>query len=93
MRHTWFKDEIEFRTSRTEYSWIDQTLKFFDDIKIGLEWHKIASVDLKVGPSSSFRTWSKKEIDPIVHKGEWKVEIAPTTNPDKVLCTARFRIK
>lgn len=93
MRHTWYKDGIEFKATRTEYSWIDKVLKFLGDIKIGLGWKNVASVDLKIETSSSYRTWSKKEIDPIVHKGDWKVEITPASDPYNILCVVKFKIK
>ena len=93
MRHTWYKDGIEFKQTRTEYSWIDKVLKFVGDIKIGLGWKKVASIDLTIKASSSYRTWSKKEIDPIVHKGDWKVVITPASDPSNILCVAKFKIK
>ncbi len=78
---------------RTEYSWIDKVLKTIDEINIGLGWKKVASVDLKVKPSSGFRVWSKKQIDPIVHTGNWKVVISTASNPNTKLCIAKFVVK
>jgi hypothetical protein len=57
------------------------------------EWAQVASTELRVGPSHSWRTWSSKTISPDLHKGEWKVHITTTTNPDNVLCEAHFKVE
>lgn len=56
-------------------------------------WREAAEVDLGYVPSAGYRTWSSKQLDPSLHTGEWKVEVTGTEEPDRVLCTVRFRIR
>lgn len=55
-------------------------------------WSESAAIDLPVRESSGYRTWSSKKISSDLHRGEWKVEMSDLTEPDKVLCTAKFRV-
>ncbi len=90
--HTWYKDGIQFQAKRTYTSLVDKVVQLIENIKVGLGWKKIADVELNVKPSPGFRTWSSKEIDPVVHRGLWKVHVSTTTDPNNIICIARFRI-
>jgi len=59
-------------------------------IKDGVE---VAVVELELGPSSGYRTWSSKNIDPNFHIGRWKVEVSTASNPGHILCVAHFIVK
>ena len=54
---------------------------------------KVAEVDLQVGPSSGFRTWSSKKIVPKRHAGKWTVVVSRTGDPETVLCAAHFIVE
>ncbi len=60
-------------------------------------WYKdgveVALVELDLGESSGYRTWSSKNIDPTFHLGNWRVEVTTASNPDNVLCIAHFVVK
>lgn len=56
-------------------------------------WREAAEVDLNFSPSPGYRTWSSKQFDPSMHTGEWKVEITTIDDPDRVLCSARFKVQ
>ncbi len=57
-------------------------------------WYKdgveVAMVELDLGESSGYRTWSSKNIDPNFHIGNWRVEVSTASNPNSVLCVAHF---
>ena len=69
--------------------------------KVGHTWHHqvngtwvaVSSVNLTVRPSSGFRTWSIRTLRPNLDKGEWMVVVAPSTEPDRILCITRFTIR
>ncbi len=56
-------------------------------------WRETAEIDLNYSPSPGYRTWSSKQLDPSMHTGEWKVEITTIDDPEKVLCSARFKVE
>lgn len=56
-------------------------------------WQEVSSVNLKVRPSSGFRTWSIRTLRPERDKGEWMVVVAPSPEPDRILCITRFTIR
>ncbi len=56
-------------------------------------WQQLSYVDLQVRPSASFRTWSKKTIFPQRHVGNWMIVVAPSNDPDHILCISRFIVK
>ena len=60
-------------------------------------WYKddmeVAMVELNLGESSGYRTWSSKNIDPNFHIGKWSVEVTTASNPSKVLCVAQFEVQ
>lgn len=57
------------------------------------DWSEAATIDLTLGMSSGYRTWSSKKIVRALHAGEWKVEVSASDDPSQVLCTARFRVE
>lgn len=56
-------------------------------------WAEAAGIELRFSKSSAYRTWSSKQIMPSLHTGDWKVEVSTAAEPDRVLCTTRFRVK
>jgi len=60
-------------------------------------WYKdgveVALVELDLGESPGYRTWSSKNIDPNFHIGNWRVEVTTASNPNNVLCIAHFVVK
>jgi hypothetical protein len=60
-------------------------------------WYKddatVAEVELKVGISPRWRTWSSKRIVAGAHAGKWKVEVATTADKSEVLCAAHFVVE
>ena len=75
----------------TEYS-PERRLRFIASLKAGLRI-LVANVGLAVRPSPSWRTWSSKEIDPNIHKGQWRVEVVSTHEGDNSLCTVYFNVR
>lgn len=57
------------------------------------QWVLVAEVDFQIRPSSGYRVWSSKRLDPILHAGEWMIVVAPADRPDHVLCITRFTVK
>lgn len=56
-------------------------------------WHNLSEVDLKISPSFSYRTWSSKTILPQGHAGNWMIVVAPSDDPDHILCISRFTVE
>ena len=56
-------------------------------------WTKVSEVNLSIRPSSGYRTWSLKSLKPEVHTGEWMVVVAPSNQPEKILCITRFTVQ
>jgi hypothetical protein len=56
-------------------------------------WRKISEVNLPVQPSSGYRMWSMKSLHPDIHTGEWMIVVAPSNEPDRILCIARFTVQ
>lgn len=54
---------------------------------------KVAEVELKVGVSPRWRTWSSKRLVAGVHAGKWKVEVATTGDKAEILCAAHFVVE
>ncbi|RMH31941.1 MAG: DUF2914 domain-containing protein [Nitrospirae bacterium] len=57
------------------------------------QWVLVAEVDFQIHPSSGYRVWSSKLLDPALHTGEWMIVVAPADQPDHVLCITRFTVK
>ena len=57
------------------------------------EWQPMAKIDLRIGKSNSYRTWSSKKFDPSWHRGEWRIEVANADNTNEVLCESHFRVQ
>ncbi len=56
-------------------------------------WAEAADIHLRFVESSAFRTWSSKRMMPSLHTGDWKIEVSTAGEPERVLCTARFRVE
>ena len=55
---------------------------------------KVAEVDLTIGVSTRWRTWSSKKIVPKAHAGKWKVVVVSTVGEaSEVICVAHFIVK
>lgn len=57
------------------------------------DWDVVADVNLKVGKSRGWRTWSSKNLDPILHVGYWRVLVSADDEPDNVLCSVYFDVE
>lgn len=93
LRHAYYKDGVEYKTQRTITPVMDKIFQIVDEIKVGLGWKNIADIELQVAKSSGWRTWSSKEIDPVVHRGEWRIQVSPTNDKEDVICVVHFRVK
>jgi len=56
-------------------------------------WEPMAKVDLRIGQSPGYRTWSSKQLDRSLHLGEWMVQVSKADDPSEVLCLSRFRVE
>ncbi len=56
-------------------------------------WTKISEVNIPIRPSSGYRMWSIKTLRPHLHTGEWMIVVAPSSEPDRILCITRFTVK
>jgi len=56
-------------------------------------WQPISSVNLAIRPSSGFRTWSLHSLRPNHDQGEWMVVMAPSKEPNRILCITRFSVQ
>ena len=56
-------------------------------------WKSVSSVNLVIRPSSGFRTWSAHTLRPDHDQGEWMVVVAPSNEPDRILCITRFSVQ
>ncbi|HNP28226.1 MAG TPA: DUF2914 domain-containing protein [Nitrospirales bacterium] len=57
------------------------------------KWTKISEVNIPIQPSPGYRMWSMKSLHPGIHTGEWMIVVAPSKEPDRILCIARFTVK
>jgi hypothetical protein len=60
-------------------------------------WYKdgfeLYVVNLKIGKSESWRSWSWKNIVPNDNTGKWKVVVSTTGEAGEVICVAHFVVK
>jgi len=56
-------------------------------------WKPMAQVDLQIQKSSAFRIWSKKDLRPTFHRGEWMIVVSMAHDPKEVLCISRFIVE
>ena len=56
-------------------------------------WTRVSEVNLSIRPSSGYRMWSLKSLKPDIHTGEWMVVVAPSNEPEKILCITRFTVQ
>ncbi len=76
---------------------------FFNRIKSSVAgilrhtWYKgdaqVAELDLKIGVSPGWRTWSSKRIVPKAYVGNWKVVISTVGEASEVICVAHFVVR
>lgn len=71
----------------------DSTLQHIWLMKRDQSWEPMAKIDLKIGKSDAYRTWSSKKFDRNHHLGEWKIEVVTADHPDEVLCQSSFRVE
>ena len=71
-------------TGKLRHSWHHQT---------DGTWTKISEVNIPIRPSSGYRMWSMKSLRPDIHTGEWMIVVAPSNEPNRILCIARFTVK
>jgi hypothetical protein len=79
----WIKVEAT-KPGKIRHSWHHQT---------DGSWTKISEINIPVRPSSGYRMWSTKTLRPDLHNGEWMIVVAPSNEPDKILCIVRFTVK
>ncbi|MFQ5917932.1 MAG: DUF2914 domain-containing protein [Candidatus Binatia bacterium] len=60
-------------------------------------WYKgdaqVGEVDLRIGVSPGWRTWSSKRIVPKAHVGNWKVVVSTVGEASEVICVAHFVVR
>ena len=56
-------------------------------------WMKISEVNIPIRPSPGYRMWSIKTLHPAIHTGEWMIVVAPSNEPERILCIARFTVE
>ena len=56
-------------------------------------WQRVSSVDLGIRPSFGYRTWSLHFLRPGQDEGEWMVVLAPSKEPNRILCITRFSVQ
>ncbi|MEO6203342.1 MAG: DUF2914 domain-containing protein [Nitrospirales bacterium] len=61
--------------------------------KINGTWTKISEVNISIQPSPGYRMWSMKSLLADLHTGEWMIVVAPSKEPDRILCITRFTVK
>ena len=71
----------------------DATLRHIWKMKRNQNWQPMAEVDLQIGQSQTYRTWSSKKFDRSQHLGEWRIEVARADQPDIVICHSSFKVQ
>mgnify|MGYP000681098376 CR=1 FL=1 len=56
-------------------------------------WETVSVVDLPISPSPGYRMWSAKAFRKINPIGDWMIVLAPSHEPQRVLCITRFSVK
>ncbi|GJL65794.1 MAG: hypothetical protein NPIRA05_07650 [Nitrospirales bacterium] len=56
-------------------------------------WETIAEVNLPIKPSPGYRMWSSKALHRGNPIGDWMIVVAPSHDPERVLCITRFSVK
>lgn len=82
---------VHFWTRIASTSWIKIRHSWHQEIKG--KWQLLSFVDLKVGRSGSYRTWSKRTMVPQRDAGNWMIVVAPSNDPNRILCISRFIVK
>ena len=91
IRHVYYMSEARIRTEETSYSFVDRILNRVAAFSASIG--RIATVTLRLNTSTGWRTWSKKEIDRGVHRGDWRVEIRTVQDDNDPLCTIHFTVE
>jgi hypothetical protein len=76
---------------------------FFNRIKSSVAgilrhtWYRddvqVAEVDMRIGVSPTWRTWSSKKIVPKAHAGNWRVVVSTVGEASEVLCVGHSVVK
>jgi len=86
---------IDSREEKKVYLW--NRLKSSGEDVLRHRWYKDdveqASVELDLGESPGWRTWSSKNIDPNFHIGNWKVVVTTASDPSNIVCVAHFVVR
>ena len=56
-------------------------------------WETVSEVDLPIRPSSGYRMWSSKALHSGHQVGDWMIVVAPSNEPEHILCITRFSVK
>ena len=83
--------KVHFWTRMASTSWVKIRHSWHHEIQG--QWKLLSFVDLKVGRSGSYRTWSKRTMVPQRDAGHWMIVVAPSNNPNRILCISRFFVK
>jgi hypothetical protein len=54
---------------------------------------QVGEVDLRIGVSPGWRTWSSKRIVSKAHAGNWKVVVSTVDEASEVICVAHFVVR
>ncbi len=54
---------------------------------------QVGEVDLRIGVSPEWRTWSSKRIVSKAHAGNWKVVFSTVDEASEVICAAHFVVR
>ncbi len=54
---------------------------------------QVAEVDLRIGVSPEWRTWSSKRIVSKAHAGNWKVVVSTVDEASEIICVAHFVVR
>ncbi|MEO8328022.1 MAG: DUF2914 domain-containing protein [Nitrospirota bacterium] len=61
--------------------------------KVDGTWTKISEVNISIQPSPGYRMWSMKSLRADLHIGEWMIVVAPSKEPERILCITRFTVQ
>ncbi len=56
-------------------------------------WTTVSVVDLPISSSPGYRMWSAKAFRALNPVGDWMIVLAPSKEPNRILCITRFSVK
>ncbi|MDX1410676.1 MAG: DUF2914 domain-containing protein [Nitrospirales bacterium] len=83
--------KVYFWTRLASTSWVKVRHSWHHEING--QWEVQSFVDLKVGRSGSYRTWSRRTMAPQRDVGNWMIVVSLSHDPDHILCISRFVVK